>query len=238
MACSLLAVTFSAADPDRLSQFWSQLLHRIPVRSPDGVLVPHSATQVGLSFVERAGADASDRRLHLHLTSADLADQKRIVHAARDLGATDLDVGQRPEEGHLVLADPEGNAFCVIEPDNRFLAGCGRLGEIACDGTRRVGQFWAAALGWSLVWDHEGETAVQSPEGGTKVAWGGPPVVAKNARNAQRFDLTVDVTAGLDALHSEVERLSELGATTAVEIETDVFELLDPDGNEFRLSPS
>lgn len=37
-----------------------------------------------------------------------------------------------------MLADPEGYAFDVIEPGNSFLAGCGFLGEIACDGTREV----------------------------------------------------------------------------------------------------
>ena len=75
-----------------------------------------------------------------------------------------------------MLADPEGNEFCVIEPGNAFLAGCGFLGELACDGTRDVGLFWSEALGWPLVWDQDEETAIQSPRGGTKVAWGGPPV--------------------------------------------------------------
>lgn len=234
MGCSLLAVTFAAVDPHRLAHFWSDLLQWEPIGVADGVLVPGSDTQVGLRFVERGDAQVSGRRLHLHLTSADLQDQDRIVRAARDLGATDLDVGQRPEEGHIVLADPEGNEFCVIEPHNRFLAGCGFLGEIACDGTRQVGQFWAAALDWPLVWDQDEETAIQSPKGGTKIAWGGPPVVTKNARNEQRFDLTVDA----EELDVEIERLSELGATPTGLVDGDEFELLDPDGNEFRLSAS
>ena len=133
MGCSLLAVTFAAVDPHRLAHFWSDLLQRERVKTADGGLVPGSRTQVGLRFVERVDAQVSDRRLHLHLTSTDLRDQDRIVRGARNLGATDLDVGQRPEEGHIVLADPEGNEFCVIEPHNRFLAGCGFLGEVACD---------------------------------------------------------------------------------------------------------
>ena len=72
-----------------------------------------------------------------------------------------------------MLADPEGNALCVIEPGNNYLAGTGHLGEVACDGRREVGVFWAEALGWPLVWDQDDETAIQSPAGGTKVAWGG-----------------------------------------------------------------
>ena len=80
-----------------------------------------------------------------------------------------------------------------------FLAGCGFLGELACDGTRQVGLLRAAALAWPLVWDEGQETAVQSPHGGTKVAWGGPPVAPKHGRNQQRFDLALtdgDPTAG------------------------------------------
>ncbi len=79
-----------------------------------------------------------------------------------------------------MLADPDRQEFCVIESGSSFLAGCGFLGELACEGTRQVGRFWAEALGWPLVWDEDGETAVQSPHGGTKVAWGGPPLAAKN----------------------------------------------------------
>jgi hypothetical protein len=42
-----------------------------------------------------------------------------------------------------MLADPEGNEFCVIEPGNNFLADCGFLGELTCDGSQEVGHFWS-----------------------------------------------------------------------------------------------
>jgi hypothetical protein len=100
-------------------------------------------------------------RMHLHLTSASLLDQQHTVAMALGLGANHLDVGQRPEEGHVVLSDPDGYEFCVIEPNNGFLVGCGRLGELACDGTRAVGVFWSKALRWPLVWDKNEQTAVQ-----------------------------------------------------------------------------
>ena len=32
----------------------------------------------------------------------------------------------------------------------------------ACDGSRAVGYFWSAALGWPLVWDQDGETAIRA----------------------------------------------------------------------------
>lgn len=61
-------------------------------------------------------------------------------------GAHHLDAGQRPEEEHVVLADPEGNEFCVIEPGNNFLAGCGYLGRSPWPITR-VGITWQVEFG-------------------------------------------------------------------------------------------
>ena len=101
---------------------------------------------------------------------------QRVVDEALGLGAHHLDVGQLPEEGHIVLADPEGNELCVIPPDSSFLAGTGFLGELACDGSRDVGVFWSEALGWPLVWDEDEETAVQSPAGWDEGRVGRPAV--------------------------------------------------------------
>ena len=78
-----------------------------------------------------------------------------------------------------MLADPEGNEFCVIEPGNSFLADCGFIGALACDGSQEVGYFWSEALGWPLVWDQDQETAIRSPHGGPKITWGGPPLMPK-----------------------------------------------------------
>ncbi|GAA1134855.1 hypothetical protein GCM10009583_00540 [Ornithinicoccus hortensis] len=139
-------------------------------------------------------------------------------------------MGQRPEEGHIVLADPGGGAFCVIEPYNAFLDGCGTFGELACYGTRDLGFFWSEALHWPLAWDRDEETAVQSPLGGTKVAWGGPPVAAKTVPNRQRFALTAD---GQDDLASEVDRLVGLGAVRLSTGPDGAVEMADLDGNEF-----
>jgi hypothetical protein len=232
MPSRLLALTFDAHDPARLAAFWAGVLERVVVDDLRGALLPRSDTQVGLRFVPARTEKVGLNRVHLHLTSTSPADQQHTVAAALQLGARHLDVGQLPEEGHVVLADPEGNEFCVIEPGNSFLAGCGFLGELACDGTRQVGLFWAEALGWPLVWDEDQETAVQSPHGGTKVAWGGPPVAPKHGRSRQRFDLAL-VDGDLGA---EVERLAALGATRLGSAEDGAVELADPDGNEFCLT--
>lgn len=230
MSVRLTAVSFDADDPAELARFWAVMLNREIVQEARGALLPGDDTQVGLGFVNAATQKSGLNRVHLHLTSSTLDDQRRRVETALGLGGRHLDVGQLPDEGHVVLADPEGNEFCVIEPGNNFLSGCGLLGEVACDGNRQVGLFWRDALGWPLVWDHDEETAVQSPHGGTKVAWGGPPVEPKNGRNRQRLDLAA---SDLDV---EVERLIALGASRLGHRD-DGVELADPDGNEFSVRP-
>ena len=139
---------------------------------------------------------------------------------------------QGPDADHIVLADPEGNEFCVIEPDNSFLADCGRFGSITCDGTREVGYFWSEALGWPLVWDQDQETAIRSPRGGPKITWGGPPLMPKTGKNRLHLDIAPPVHGDQQA---EVDRLLSLGATR-VDIgqgEVSWVVMADPDGHEF-----
>ncbi|MDG4806939.1 VOC family protein [Micromonospora sp. WMMD1120] len=229
MSSRMLTLSYDAHDPARLATFWAGMLGREVVKEDDAVLLPGEAAQVSLRFVASQTKKEGPNLVHLHLTPTSEADQRHLVERALGLGGNHLDVGQLPEEEHVVLADPEGNEFCVIEAGNSFLAGCGPLAELACDGTRQVGQFWSAALGWPLVWDQDEETAIQSPQGGTKVAWGGPPLNPKPARNRQRFDLT----PGDADQQAEVDRLLSLGATPVEVAEDGTVTLADPDGNEF-----
>jgi hypothetical protein len=229
MSLRLVAVSFDAHDPDRLAAFWAGMLDRDVIRETGGALLPGDDTQVGLRFVGATTEKSGPNRVHLHLTSSTLEDQQHTVERALGLGGRHIDVGQLPEEGHIVLADPGGNEFCVIEPGNNYLAGCGFLGEVACAGTRKVGLFWRDALGWPLVWEQGEETAIQSPRGGTKISWGGQPVTPGKGKNRQRFDLA---TLDLDA---EVERLVALGASKLGDRDGGIG-LADPDGSEFSVS--
>ncbi|HET8561645.1 MAG TPA: VOC family protein [Marmoricola sp.] len=228
MSTRFVAVTFDAREPMAVGRFWAELLGREVVGEHEGVLLPGDERQVGLRFVAAASSKPGLNRLHLHLTSASPEGQRATVEKALSIGGCHLDVGQSPEEGHVVLSDPGGNEFCVIEAGNGFLAGCGPLGEVTCDGSRSVGIFWHEVLGWPLVWNQAQETAIQSPAGGTKLAWAGSPVPPKPGRKRQRFDLAAaDVEA-------EVSRLTSLGATRLRDVPKGV-ELADPDGNEFHI---
>jgi hypothetical protein len=171
--------------------------------------------------------------MHVDLTSTSLEDQRRTVARALGLGARHVDVGQRPEEGHVVLGDPEGNEFCVLEPGNSFLADCGFFGALSCDGSQTVGYFWSEALAWPLVWDQDQETAIRSPYGGPKITWGGPPYMPRTGRDRLHFDI-----APVDGDQAgEVDRLVSLGATRIGADRGGAVLMADPDGNEFCVLP-
>lgn len=227
MTLRLTALAHDARDPARVAAFWAALLARDVVEDERGFLVPGSDTQVGLLFVASTSEKREVSAVHLHVSSEEAEDQQAVVDHALSLGAAHADVGQLPEEKHVVLADPEGNEFCVIEPENDYLRGCGPLAELACDGLRRTGLFWSEALGWPLVWDQDEETAIQASAGGTKVAWGGPPLDPKRGRDRQRFALEGSV--------GDVERLVGLGAMR-LDGSGGLVELTDPDGHEFTVT--
>jgi predicted enzyme related to lactoylglutathione lyase len=238
MTSHLFALCFAANDPLRLADFWAGVLGWGMADDEDIALLPADDTGFRIRFLRSQEQKAGQNLMHFDLTSTSLDDQQQTVARALGLGARHIDVGQRPEEGHVVLADPEGNEFCVIEPGNTFLADCGFLGALACDGSQEVGYFWGAALAWPLVWDQDQETAIRSPLGGPKITWGGPPLMPRTGkRNRLHFDLAPPADGDPQA---EVERLVTLGATR-IDIgqhEASRVAMADPDGNEFCvLSP-
>ena len=235
MSLRLVDLCVDANDPALLAQFWAAALRwSVADETVDTVrLAPTDGTSFGLEFVRVAGLKTSQNRVHLDLTTTSMEDQQETVRSLIELGARHIDIGQSPEETHIVLADPEGNEFCVIEPTNNFLGECGRLGAINCDGTQAVGYFWSQALGWPLVWDQDEETAIRTPEGTPAlITWSGPPLMPKLGKNRLHFD--VAPAAGGSHL-DEVARLVALGAST-IDIgqgDVDWVVMADPDGNEF-----
>ena len=107
MSSHLFGLCFDANDPPGLARFWSGVLDWEMSEDPaEGIrLLPSDDTGFRLRFFD--------------LTSTSPEDQQQTVARSLGLGARHIDVGQRPEEGHVVLADPEGNEFCVIEAVRR-----------------------------------------------------------------------------------------------------------------------
>jgi predicted enzyme related to lactoylglutathione lyase len=234
VTCQLVALSFDANDPLRLARFWAGVLGWELADDPmdDVALLPNDGTGFRMRFLPTEPPKTGLNQMHIHLTSTSTDDQHRAVARALELGATHMEVGQRPDEGHVVLADPEGNEFCVIEPGNKFLADCGFFGEVTCEGSQEAGYFWSKALGWPLVWDQDQETSIRSPHGGPKISWGGPPLTPKTGKYRLHFDLAPPADGDQQA---EVDRLIALGATR-IDIgqgEVSWVVMADPDGHEF-----
>lgn len=229
-------MAFDANDPARLARFWAEALRWDVGESDDDEidLVPTDDTGFRIIFLSVPEKKADQNRVHLDLTTTSLEDQSATVAELIAMGAHYIDIGQDPDEPHVVLADPEGNEFCIVEPTNEFLAGCGRLGAVNCDGSKETGYFWSVALGWPLVWDQNDETVIRAPDGtGPMITWSGPPLRAKRAKNRIHLDIAPDD----NDQQSEVDRLISLGATRVDIGQGDVVWIVmaDPDNNEFCL---
>ncbi len=237
MTVRLVAVAFDAVAANELARFWAHAL-RWSIRDTDGIgveLVPNDATSFHLLFRPVANKKVGKNRVHFDLTTTSLDDQHNTVAALLAIGARYVDIGQSPSDAHVVLADPEGNEFCIIEPFNRFLASCPHLGAVNCDGTRALGHFFSEALAWPLVWDQDEETAIQAPDGtGPKITWSGPPLMPKAGK--ERFHFHLAPTSGTSR-QGALDHLLGLGATR-LDIGhgcPGAIVLVDVDGNEFCL---
>lgn len=213
MTVRLEAVVLNAVRPVELGRFWTHALGW-SMRGAGGggvELVPTDATSFRVLLSAGGEDKVGQNRIHFDLTTTSHEDQRDTVTELVALGGRHVDIGQDPNDTHIVLADPEGNELCVIAPGNRFLAGCPRLGAVNCDGTYALGCFWSEALGWPLVWDQDEETAIQAPDGtGPKITWSGPPLMARPA--VERFHVHLAPTPGTSAA-AGIDRLLALGAS-------------------------
>jgi predicted enzyme related to lactoylglutathione lyase len=113
MAARLTEIAVDCSDPDRLAQFWSAVLGW-PVGERDdwGVELLGPPGWPTLLFIKVPEPKTVKNRLHLDVNATD-RDQDAEVERIIALGATHADVGQG-DVSWVVLADPEGNEFCVL----------------------------------------------------------------------------------------------------------------------------
>ncbi|MGW4883848.1 VOC family protein [Streptomyces murinus] len=108
------ALIVDAIDPERLAAFWSELLGRPIVGRTGPYVWLRRENDLGVGFQQTSGPKAGKNRMHVDVSSADpAAEQQRIER----LGGRRLE--QYTDGGLLVMADPEGNEFCVI-PEGPF----------------------------------------------------------------------------------------------------------------------
>jgi hypothetical protein len=113
MPLTVEALDIDCANPAALAQFWADALgYEVqPSDDPGEVLAsPTSGAGVPLLFLKVPEGKRAKNRLHLDLRPADqAAEVERLI----GLGAGRVDIGQG-DSSWVVLADPEGNEFCVL----------------------------------------------------------------------------------------------------------------------------
>jgi predicted enzyme related to lactoylglutathione lyase len=102
-----------AQDPARLARWWAEALgYQITYEKPDEVEIRRTPDELpGLIFVPVPEQKRGKNRLHIDLRPHD---QEGEVERLVNMGARHVDVGQGDEVSWVVLADPEGNEFCVL----------------------------------------------------------------------------------------------------------------------------
>ncbi|MER5858631.1 VOC family protein [Streptomyces sp. NPDC059688] len=108
------ALIVDAADPERLAAFWAEVLGRPVVGRTGPYVWLRRENGLGLGFQQTDEPKSGKNRMHFDITSPDPASEQQRVEA---LGGRRLE--QYADGGFLVMADPEGNEFCII-PEGPF----------------------------------------------------------------------------------------------------------------------
>ncbi|MGC4953732.1 VOC family protein [Actinomadura citrea] len=239
MATRLVQIAVKAHDDSALGRFWAEALGwsissegpGVTNLQPEGFTYPDPVA-VCMDILAVPDPKTVKNRVHVDLATTSAAHQAELVARLQDLGATPVDVGQG-DVPWTVLADPEGNEFCVLEP-RPIYRDTGPIAAVVvdCADPRAMARFWDEALDWTL---HE----VTDDHAVMRSATGVGPYL--------EFLRTPDVKTVLNRIHidlrpypgddqaAEAARLRALGATDADVGQGDVpwTVLADPEGNEF-----
>ncbi len=246
MALRPVMVNIKALDAPAIGRFWAEALGWTAYSAgvttyvgPPGGLVWPDPVALGIDVVPVPGpGTAAKNRVHLDLATTSAAHRTELVERLRGLGATPAHVGQGAVPW-TVLADPEGNEFCVLEPRETYRdTGPVAAVVVDCADPRAMAAFWGEALDWTVHEVTDGHASMRSARGT------GPYL---------EFLRTPDVKTVPDRVHldllpypgddraAEVARLRALGATGLDIGQGDVpwTCLADPEGHEFCvLAPS
>jgi len=127
MAVSLHHIVIDAHDLAGLARFWIQVLdwRILSEREREVVIGPDERADVGICFMPVADEKTTKNRVHLDLNPGpDIGPAEREAEVERivALGARRVDIGQSGDESWTVLADPEGNEFCILRPKRTLIS--------------------------------------------------------------------------------------------------------------------
>ena len=115
MANRITALAIDCTEPRALAEFWCAVLGwEITDEQDYGISIGTPDAAMGIDLLKVPdGPKTVKNRLHLDVNPTD-RDQAAELQRLLDLGATPVDIGQGPDVTWHVLADPEGNEFCLL----------------------------------------------------------------------------------------------------------------------------
>jgi hypothetical protein len=140
-----------AVEPRRLGRFWEAALGGEQLTDePEGYetrVAVEGGPVLDLGFQRVPDPPSATPRLHFDVAGG--ADQAGTVDRLLGLGARHVDVGQG-DVPWVVLADPEGNPFCVMEERAAYVD-TGPIAALPLDSADpdRDGEFWTWLTGWT-----------------------------------------------------------------------------------------
>ncbi len=119
MSCRLSELVLNCHDPETLSRFWCEVLGYVVLDRDGGAIEIGPASGFGgavptIMFIPVSDEKHEPLRLHFDVNPVD-RDQDAELERLLSLGARPADVGQSPDDSWHVLADPEGNEFCLLK---------------------------------------------------------------------------------------------------------------------------
>jgi catechol 2,3-dioxygenase-like lactoylglutathione lyase family enzyme len=237
-------VVADAADPERQAEFWSRVFGWQTKAAEDGAVMTAPAGwrypdpgPLPLLFLPNDEPKAGRNRLHLDLPTKSAAFKEDELKRIIGLGATPADIGQGDVPWD-VLADPEGNEFCLLDPRPGVYFDTGPIAAVVarCAEPAAVAGLWSQATGWrrSASKSADGFVAMRAPH------VRGPFVellrVADAAADGNRVRLDVAPEPD-DDFDESVAALLAAGARPADGGQPDGpwVALADPEGAEFRV---
>ncbi|MEU0280533.1 VOC family protein [Streptomyces sp. NPDC006195] len=233
-------VNIKALDDSAVGRFWAEALGWSVAGEGSGAT---AAQPVGFDWLAPVGVcvdvvavpepkTTTKNRVHLDLATTSAAHQSELVTRLKALGAKSAHVGQG-DVPWTVLADPEGNEFCVLEP-REIYQDTGPIARVVvdCADPRAMARFWDEVMDWTLHEVTDDHVVWRSAKGvGPYLEFRRAPDV-KTVPDRVHLDLVPDPG---DDKAAEVARLGALGATDLDVGQGDVpwTCLVDPEGHEF-----
>jgi predicted enzyme related to lactoylglutathione lyase len=122
MPVRLHHIVIDTYDLPGLARFWTQALgwQVLSERENEIVIGTDENAPLGICFMPVTEAKTVKNRVHLDLTSS-AEGREHEIERLLALGARRVDIGQTGLESWIVLADPEGNEFCVVRPKETLI---------------------------------------------------------------------------------------------------------------------